>query len=83
MVVAMVAVRIMADLITAGYPGSVTVEVGDRPYYSPRGWLLCRPHLLRLEARTLGMRGTASESGSTAITSCEEDIERAALLLGD
>ena len=37
-----------------GYPGSVTVEVGDRPYYVHGAWLLSRPHLLRLETRTLG-----------------------------
>ena len=33
MAAAMLAVRIITDLITGGYPGSVTVEVGDRPYY--------------------------------------------------
>ena len=39
----------------AAYPGSVTVEVGDRGYYYSWSWLLRRPHLLRLEARALEM----------------------------
>ena len=34
--VAMVAVRIIAGPYYGGYPGSVTVEVGDRPYYRSR-----------------------------------------------
>ena len=73
---AMAPVRIMVPDLLRGLSEALSVvAVGDRPYYS-RWRLLVRQHLLRLEARTLGVRGMASESGSAAITSCG-DIDRA------
>ena len=57
-----------------GYPGSVTVEVGDRPYYTPRGEAIMLAAPITSGDQDIGHRGTGSESGSTAITSCEEDI---------
>ena len=53
MVVAMAAVRIMGDLRTGVIqaPSLWRWAIG---LTTSRGGLLCRPHLLRLEARTLG-----------------------------